>query len=398
MLLAIFAGSLVACKKSALSDDEKNETPRDGTREQLILDSIYLYTKHTYLWNDVLPKYDVFNPRKYITANSELLNFKKELYDISQYKINPLTLHPYEKTALSGLSKYSYLADESNGIGLKAALNYSESTTVSALVSGSFGYLKISQFPHLSELSVPLNEAFSAFSSSGITSLIVDLRNNPGGYVETAQYLANLIAVPAMNDKVMYTEHFNSEMQAGNVSILKKQPYLDENNQPVFINGRRATYADVDFSVVGNTFLFKNAGQLNTITNLYFLVNGGTASASELLINALKPYFNVLLIGEQTYGKPVGSFGIKIDNYTLYAVSFQIKNAKGEGDYFNGLSPEIIATDEKIGDAPDFAFASTLVLISKPNAKEVMVPVVSFSSGKTEFVKPEMIKEKLKLR
>jgi len=398
MLLAIFASSIVACKKPALSDDEKKESPSDGTREQLTLDSIYLYTKHTYLWNDVLPNYDVFNPRKYTTANSDLLNFKKELYDISQYKINPLTRHPYEKTAVSGLSKYSYLAEESSDTRFKAALNGSTTTTVSALVSGSYGYLKISQFSHLNELSVSLNEAFSGFSSSGITSLIVDLRNNPGGYVETAQYLANLIAVSAMNDKVMYTEHFNSQMQGGKISILKKQPYLDENNQPVFVNGRRATYADVDFSVVGNTFLFKKIGQLNTIINLYFLVNGGTASASELLINALKPYFNILLIGEQTYGKPVGSFGIKIDTYTLYAVSFLIKNAKGEGDYFNGLSPEIPATDENLGDTPVLAFANAMVLINKPNPKGVMVSIVSFSSGKMGFAKPEMIKEKLRLR
>nr|WP_294874347.1 S41 family peptidase [uncultured Pedobacter sp.] len=404
ILLIILISSIAACRKSSFNDDEKNESPTEGTREQLTLDSIYLYTKHTYLWNNVLPDYKTFNPRKYNTATSDLLNFRKALYDISQYKINTLTSEAYEKTNLPGLSKYSYIEEGMLIAGFQAALNTNTSITVSALSSGNIGYLKLSEFAHLSELTEPLNEAFTEFASSGITSLVIDLRNNPGGYVETAQYLANLIATPPMNDKVMYSEHFNTQMQSGKATILKNQLYLDENNQPVLVDGRRATYADVDFSVGGNTYLFKKAGQLKTISSLYFLVNNGTASASEMLINSLKPYFNVKLIGEQTYGKPVGSFGIKIDRMVLSAVSFQIKNAKDEGDYFSGMSVEIAATDEQLGNESELIFVNALSLINKQQAKVAKTAVarvksiVNLSSNKAGFTKPEMIKERLRLK
>jgi len=133
-------------------------------------------------------------------------------------------------------------------------------------------------------------------------------------------------------------------------------------------------------------------------------VNNGTASASEMLINSLKPYFNVKLIGEQTYGKPVGSFGIKIDRMVLSAVSFQIKNAKDEGDYFSGMPVEIAATDEQLGNESELIFANSLSLINKQQAKVAKTAVarvksiVNLSSNKVGFTKPEMIKERLRLK
>ena len=65
----------------------------------------------------------------------------------------------------------------------------------------------------------------------------------------------------------------------------------------------------------------------------------GTASASELLINNLKPYVNARLIGSgSTHGKPVGFFPIPLSDYYLFPVSFKSVNKNGEGNYYNGLS------------------------------------------------------------
>ncbi|MCY1535970.1 hypothetical protein D9M68_714020 [compost metagenome] len=61
-----------------------------------------------------------------------------------------------------------------------------------------------------------------------------------------------------------------------------------------------------------------------------------------MVINCLKPYTTVKLIGTKTYGKPVGFFPITIENrYEIFYSLFQTKNALGQGDYFDGISPDI---------------------------------------------------------
>lgn len=419
LLLAILVSSIAACSKTELREGEQPESPVTGTRRELTLDSLYLYTKHTYLWSDVLPDYTAFNPRKYTNASSDLLNLQKELFDLASLAKRPQTDLPYEKTGLPGLLKYSYLEPGTGTHGLQAAsaegnkinalaLSSAETAnpaTFTALTSGNTGYLRLIQFAHLDELAQPLNTVFDTFAAESVNTLIIDLRDNPGGYIETAQYLANLIAAPAMNNKVMYSQHFNSKMQQGKVTILKNQTYLDENSKPVFLNGRMATYADVDYSIAGNTYQFKKEGQLKTLQKLYFLVNGTTASASELLINVLKPYIDITLIGSQTYGKPLGSFAIKIHRYTLSTVSFQIRNAANEGDYFDGLPIDLPATEEQLGSEPAAVLNNTLALAGRqltemalPITNRKVSSVIRFSSGEKQLSRPEMIKTQLKLK
>ncbi|MES2454665.1 MAG: S41 family peptidase [Bacteroidota bacterium] len=397
MLLVFMAGSIAACKKPTPVEKEIPESPPEGTRTELSLDSIFLYAKHTYVWNDALPDYQYFNPRKYKEGNTISSAFRKALFDITQFKINPFTQKPYEQTTVPGLSKYSYLDTETSSNGIIAAANGSGTvnTLLSYQISQQSAYFQLNRFAHLSELKIVLDQTFADFATSGIGILIIDLRNNNGGYVETAQYIADLMSTSAMDGKMMYSEHFNSEMQQGKANILKNQPYLDQNNLQVLINGRKATYADVDFSVAGNTFFFDKKGKLNTLQQLYFLVNGGTASASELLINSLKPYFNVKLIGEQTYGKPVGSFGIKIDKYTLYATSFLIKNSKGEGDYFDGMPVDIAADEQTLGTDPSQILANTLALVAANKLKRSGTRQSMF---RPVLLEPNLIiKEKLRL-
>ncbi|HJV79065.1 MAG TPA: hypothetical protein VJ602_11840, partial [Paludibacter sp.] len=84
---------------------------------------------------------------------------------------------------------------------------------------------------------------------------------------------------------------------------------------------------------------------------IYFIVSGGTASAAELLINNLRPYYsgNLFLIGHTTYGKPCGFWSTPIgytdtqttpkEGYDLYAVSFESVNANNEGGYYAGMTP-----------------------------------------------------------
>jgi len=262
------------------------------------------------------------------------------------------------------------------------------------------GYLALSQFNYLSTAKAAIDQAFEKFANQRITDLVIDLRYNAGGYVETARYLANLIASSSLNDKIMYAEHFNSQLQQGKGTILKNQPYLDDSGNPVMIGNRPATLADVDFSLAGNTYKFAKEGALQTVKNIYFIVGPQTASASELLINVLKPYYPVKIVGEQTYGKPVGFFGIKIDLYTVYLSSFLIKNAVGFSDYFNGFPPDISATDDvthDFGDQQESCFKAILNyartgIINTGNNNSAASPVML----RRDF--PGMISQQLQLK
>ncbi|WP_421940362.1 S41 family peptidase [Pedobacter sp.] len=182
-----------------------------------------------------------------------------------------------------------------------------------------------------------LDAAFTKFAADQITELVVDLRYNGGGSVATAEDFTNLIAPSSRNGQVMYTTYWTQTMQDGQATILQNQKFYAKGN-----DGVTRMYSFFDYSykptaAAGNQEVFKKRGTLNGLTRVYFLVSDGTASASELLINNLKPIMDVQLIGKKTYGKPVGFFSIHIDKYDLYIPQFQTKNQLGEGDYFSGM-------------------------------------------------------------
>jgi hypothetical protein len=190
------------------------------------------------------------------------------------------------------------------------------------------GYLVFNQF--FGETSrTELTDAFNYFQSQGITDLIVDLRYNPGGSTETQDALADLIAPAAANNQKMYTYQFNSQLQQGNFPLLKKKPGFD----------------NVSFSESINTVNYEKAGNLD-LNRVFFIVTSSTASASELLINNLKPYMSVKIVGDTTYGKPVGFFPIDIaSKYSIYPISFRTINSAGNADYYSGFAPDQLTAD-----------------------------------------------------
>jgi len=118
LALATAAG-LVSCKKSTPTPEPEPVNPvgptATGTRAELTKDSIFLYAKQVYLWNDALPTYAVFNPRQYTKSTTELDNYNSELFAISRYGINPATSQPYEyRTSNPLYPKYSNIQDIAN--------------------------------------------------------------------------------------------------------------------------------------------------------------------------------------------------------------------------------------------------------------------------------------------
>ena len=102
------------------------------------------------------------------------------------------------------------------------------------------------------------------------------------------------------------------------------------------------------------------------LSRVFFIVTGSSASASELIINNLKPYMDVKLIGDTTYGKPVGFFPIEILNYAIYPISFRTINSAGNADYYSGFAPDKLAADgvnKNWGDVTEPSLAAALKYI-----------------------------------
>jgi carboxyl-terminal processing protease len=188
------------------------------------------------------------------------------------------------------------------------ATNYREHPVILDSVyninSKKIGYFAFNSFlGDTIEIYNEFSRVFGKFASSGVNDVIVDLRYNGGGYVTVQEKLANWLAPSAANGQLMMKQQFND----------KYTQYNTDDN-------------------------FSKLGGLN-LSRIFFIVSSSTASASELLINNLKPYMDVQLVGpSKTYGKPVGFFPIPVGDWYIFPVSFRTTNKNGEGGYFNGLA------------------------------------------------------------
>lgn len=195
------------------------------------------------------------------------------------------------------------------------------------------GYFVFNQFISKTLVKSNMDALFDSFVAAGVTDVIVDLRYNGGGSVETSEYLANLLAPTSVgtgNKTLMYTEYFNTNISNKSYNKYTKAMLLD---------GQYKLSDEWDYLVDNNKAYFDKQKTLSP-TNVVFIATDNTASASELLINNLKPVLpNWYQVGTVTYGKPVGFIGITIGGKDLYAISFAIKNSQNVGDYYYGLQP-----------------------------------------------------------
>lgn len=357
---------LYSCKKNQNNDLNPDAPLSIGTRTEFTLDSIFLYAKEIYYWRDALPSYAIFSPRSRYADYSPKSAFRQELFDITQYPLNPTGV-PYEYPMSGKNPRYSYLQEFTPNYSSNASASVNEPRADivynSRILNDKTAYLYLRKFDLIDYMMAGLGEVFDQFAAAKTEILIIDLRDNSGGYIESVAYLANLIVPSALQGKIMYSEQYNEFLRSGNANLLKHQPFYDNNGQFVVHEGDILTLADLDFSSAANMTFFDKKGGLETIKQVYFIVSSHTASASELLISCLKPYLPVRLVGQQTYGKPVGFFPIYIDRYEIYLASFLLSNANGWSDYFDGMVPDVhIAGSSSyvLGDPREFYLAATL--------------------------------------
>lgn len=287
---------------------------------------------------------DIFGWVRYILPNSDASTKDIHRGDIF-YAINgtPLTVDNYQ-SLLANETYTLNLADYDNGNitpnGESVTLTkttYSENPVLISNVietgGHKIGYLMYNGF--YPNFDTQLNAAFGQFQSQNVTDLVLDLRYNSGGSVKTATYLASMI-----------TGQFTGQLFSKEQWNPKAQVYLEEHSPEDLRN---------NFASSLSNLVAINSLNLSTV---YVLTSRSSASASELVINGLEPYINVVQIGDYTTGKNVGSitlydsedFGREgrslAHKYAMQPIVLKIVNKVGFGDYLSGLPPDYLLTED----------------------------------------------------
>lgn len=238
---------------------------------------------------------------------------------------NQLTIDNYRELLFSNKISYTIdLATFNNNqlqpTGTRITLSNTEQTEKQIYIAKviphdgkKVGYIMYNGFTISQE--DDLKNVFTDFATQQIDELVLDLRYNPGGFLSTAQLLAGLIAgeqAGKVFGKIIYNEKLRNQ--------------------------------DTTIDIIDSNI------QLG-LSRVFVLTTQNSASASELIINGLRPYLNVIQIGDKTEGKDVGSRDIYdyIDNknknpnhkWMLLPIMFKLYNSKGVGDYSDGLQPNV---------------------------------------------------------
>lgn len=194
--------------------------------------------------------------------------------------------------------------------------------------AGPVGYLMFTTFVRPGE--DELRATFREFRERGVERLVIDLRYNGGGLLSTAALLGSLIDASAAGEPLI-VETYNERH-----SDLNRERLLYETEEGI------------------------------TASHVVFLTTGRTASASEQVINGLRPHTRVDVVGQTTLGKPVGADSWDHCEYTISPITFHSVNAVGEGDYFSGIQPMCNIPDDllhRLGDPQEAQLAGALRLL-----------------------------------
>ncbi|WP_215407599.1 S41 family peptidase [Janthinobacterium sp. JC611] len=208
--------------------------------------------------------------------------------------------------------------------------------------TGKVGYLTFNTHNNVAERQ--LVETMRRFQAAGISDLVLDVRYNGGGYLDVASELAYMIAGPQVTTGKTFEQ--------------------------VLANDKTRPEAPVPFHAQSRGFPAPNPLPKGTplpslgLKRVTLLTTGNTCSASESIINGLRGVdVQVNLIGGTTCGKPYGFYPEPNCGTTYFAVQFQGVNAKGFGDFADGMAPTCDVADDyqhQLGDAAEGMLAAAL--------------------------------------
>lgn len=267
---------------------------------------------------------DIFikvNDQKLTVANYYDLLFNNITYKLSFATITDHKISPIDKA-------YTMTAIEMQE-------NPIHMDTVFTFNNQKVGYLVYNGFN--ADFDLQLNDVFGKFKNANINQLVLDLRYNGGGSVQTSIYLASMI-YGTDQSKVFSLAQYNETLQR----------YLEEEyGSDALKDNFVTTISKTDDHA---------AAPINTLNmrKIYFIVSDNTASASELLINGLRPYMDVKVIGINTTGKYTGSITLKdednngkqLSTWAMQPIVVKYANSQGVSDFVDGLAPDIEAEED----------------------------------------------------
>ncbi|KQN26748.1 peptidase S41 [Sphingomonas sp. Leaf33] len=218
------------------------------------------------------------------------------------------------------------------------------------------GYVNLRTF--ISTANDGLRTAFAALKAAGVTEVIVDLRYNGGGLVSVAETFGNLLGASRSTSDVFSYTTFRPEKASNN-----------------------------------STAYFAPQPQSIAPTKIAFIGTGGTASASELVINAFIPYLgsNIALVGTNTYGKPVGQIALDRSacDDRLRVIAFATQNRDRSAAYFDGLATVVprtcSASDDifyPLGDPREASVAAALNFLGGRSCTSITAATATASSSR----------------
>ncbi len=199
------------------------------------------------------------------------------------------------------------------------------------------GYLVYNGFN--ADFDFQLNDVIKTFKDANINQMVLDLRYNGGGSVQSSIYLASMLYGPNTN-QVFSVSSYNSGLQSYFIQTYGQAALSDK-----FVSKIDATDTHAEAAI----------NSLN-LSKIYIIVSDYTASASELLINGLRPYMNVVVVGINTEGKYTGSMTIQDwddqgnvnpnDPWVMQPIVVKFSNSQGVTDFVDGLTPTIQAEED----------------------------------------------------
>ena len=168
-------------------------------------------------------------------------------------------------------------------------------TITTKMFGGGVGYIRVSQF--INSTAKDFEAGIEKLKADGMKGLIIDLRSNPGGYAHTVLDMADMV------------------LPEGTIA------YLEDNK------GRRQ-YFTSDAEELG--------------LPMVVLINGGTASAAELLAGSIQAYGLGTLVGEKSFGKAVGQSPLPLTTKSaIYLTNARYYTPKGECIDKEGIEPDV---------------------------------------------------------
>lgn len=189
------------------------------------------------------------------------------------------------------------------------------------------GYLYVKDM--VAQADTALDDAFAGLRAAGVDELAIDLRYNGGGLVSTARRLASYVSGTRTRDQVF----------------------------------ARLLYNDRRAHTENETLRFERRDRALALARVYVLAGPRTCSASELVINGLRPFVEVVTVGDASCGKPVGFRPASRCDTTFSVVNFEGVNALDQGRYFDGIAAACRVDEDfgtPLGDAREPLLATAL--------------------------------------